>query len=135
MTPVYVETSAWAKLVKDEPESAALADFADAHLDAGEHLVSSMLLETEMYRLAARFDLRRTDVADALSQVDLFLPAATVFRSAGILPGESLRSLDALHVAHCLELGVSAMLSYDARQIEAAEKVGIKTLSPGALQH
>lgn len=130
MTPIYVETSAWAKLVKQEPESAALAAFADAHLDDGEHLVSSALLETEMYRLAERFGLSRIGVADALSQVDLFLPTAAVFRSAGILPGPSLRSLDALHVAHCLDLGVGMMLSYDARQTDAAQSVGIKTLSP-----
>lgn len=131
MTPIYVEASAWAKLVKQEPESAALATFADAHLDDGEHLVSSALLETEMYRLAERFSLSRTRVADALSQVDLFLPTAVVFRSAGILPGPSLRSLDALHVAHCLDLGVGLMLSYDTRQAEAAEAVGIRVLTPG----
>lgn len=131
-TPIYVETSAWAKLIKEEPGSGAFAAFADSHLDAGARFVSSLLLYTELHRLAKRFAIDPTVASRALSQVDLFVPEPSVFRTAGILGGPTVRSLDALHIAHCLDLGLTAMATYDERQAEAARSVGITVIAPGA---
>lgn len=131
MTTIYVETSAWAKLVKQGPESANFTRFADDHLVAGGRFVSSALLVTEMQRLAHRFGLDGLAVADALSQVDIFLPQMSVYRAARRLAGANLRSLDALHLAHCLEIGADLLASYDERQKAIARELGIRTVSPG----
>lgn len=128
--PIYVETSAWAKLIKDEAESDAFVTFADAHLDGGGQFVASILLHTELHRLAKRFGIEATVAQRALSQVTLFVPDAGIYRVAGAIGDGLLRSLDALHVAHCLELGVGAMATYDERQSSAARSVGITVLSP-----
>lgn len=49
MTLAYLDTSAAAKLLIEEPESAARAEWAD---DASVELVATLLLETELRRLA-----------------------------------------------------------------------------------
>ena len=46
MTIHYVDASAWAKLLVDEPESGALAAYVDERLAAGETFASSHLLVT-----------------------------------------------------------------------------------------
>ncbi|WP_142060425.1 PIN domain-containing protein [Pseudonocardia kunmingensis] len=51
------------------------------------------------------------------------------YREAGLLPGRHLRSLDALHVAAALRRDADVMLSYDHRQLAAADAVGLRTLS------
>ncbi len=45
------------------------------------------------------------------------------------------RTLDAIHVAHCLHIAADLMVSYDDRQIEAAESADIRTVSPGRRQY
>jgi predicted nucleic acid-binding protein len=125
----YVDASAWAKLLVDEPESVALVAWADQRLEAQDQLVSSHLLVTELHRLASRVGASAVDVSAALGVVNLALPDPTTFRTAGLLPGP-LRSLDALHVASALELGAESFVSYDERRLSAAESVGIPTQSP-----
>jgi predicted nucleic acid-binding protein len=125
----YVDASAWAKLLVDEPESVALVAWADQRLEAQDQLVSSHLLVTELHRLASRVGASAVDVSAALGVVNLALPDPTTFRTAGLLPGP-LRSLDALHVASALELGAESFVSYDEQQLSAAESVGIPTQSP-----
>lgn len=129
MTLHYVDSSAWAKLLVDERESAALTTWVRGQLEAGTTLASSHLLVTELHRLAARFGVAPTDVTAALSVVNLALPDEATFRAAGLLPGP-IRSLDALHVATALELGADFFVSYDDRQLDAVRAVGIPTSSP-----
>lgn len=131
MTTLYVDTSAWGKLVKEEPESAAFAGYVDGLLDAGNDVISSALLATEMGRLAERFNIDRTVLADVLDQVNIFTPDFSIYRDAGRLAGTDLRSLDALHLAHCIALDADLFASYDSRQLSAARALGIRTVSPG----
>jgi predicted nucleic acid-binding protein len=133
MTTLYVDSSAWGKLVKEEPESAAFAGYVDGLLDDGDNVVSSALLVTEMGRLAERFDVDRAVLADVLDQVNIFTPDLSIYRDAGRLAGTDLRSLDALHLAHCLALDADLFASYDARQLSAARALGIRTVSPGTV--
>jgi hypothetical protein len=60
---VYIEISAAAKLLVEEPESAALGAYLDDLADNDVALVSSMLLETELRRLAVRHDLSQAAVS------------------------------------------------------------------------
>lgn len=68
---LYVETSAAAKLLVEEPESARLAARLDKAVDSDDALFSSMLLETELRRLAVRTDLAQTAVTHVLERFDL----------------------------------------------------------------
>ena len=51
---VYVETSAAAKLLKREPESAAVREFIARLIDDEHLVVTGRMLETELRRLAVR---------------------------------------------------------------------------------
>ena len=124
---VYVETSAAAKLISREAETVALQIFLD---DEATHVLSSALLETELRRAASRegIDQRRvTDVLDRMEIVDL---DRAMYSHAGLLPGVHLRSLDALHIAAAMATGADLLISYDARQIQAAGDAGVRTSSP-----
>ncbi len=128
---IYVESSAAAKLLAREAETNVLMDALDRLTeDSSTHLVSSLILETELRRLAVRAELAQPDVTEVLDRFELVDLDRSVFTSAGILPGKHLGSLDALHIAAALKLDADLMISYDARQIAAAESVGLRTLSP-----
>lgn len=126
----YLETSAAAKLLIDEAESTALAAWLDDRAKHGDDIVSSLLLETELRRLAVRVGLPQERVTDLLDRIDLIEPDGLTFRTAGLLDGPNLRSLDALHVAACLRSGCDAMISYDLRQADAARGAGLHVASP-----
>lgn len=127
---VYVETSAAAKLVFNEPETAALKVQLD-DLSRGEiPLFSSVLLETELRRAATREGAPQQVVTEVLDRLDIIDLDRSIYVVAGLLPGENLRSLDALHIAAALRIGADLMVSYDERQLEGARTVGLNTLSP-----
>ena len=125
----YLESSAAGKLLAREPESDALAEFLSG---TGEPLglVSSILLDTELRRIATRHSIPQTSVSAVLRRVGLVVPTRAFFHEAGLLPGAWLRSLDALHLITAIKTGSDVVISYDRRLIEAAESVGLTTLSP-----
>lgn len=127
---LYVETSAAAKLLVREPASSRLAARLDSAVDQDEALLSSMLLETELRRLASHVDLAQTAVTHLLERFDLVEADRSLYREAGLLPGRHLRSLDALHLAAALRVGADIMITYDRRQADAAEAAGLPVLSP-----
>jgi uncharacterized protein len=126
----YLETSAAAKLLVEEPESDALVAFLEAAVEGGDVVGSSRLLETELRRLAIRVPIPQEHVTLVLERLDLLVPDDDVFRTAGLLPGASLRSLDALHVAAALRWGADAVVTYDERQALAARAVGLEVVAP-----
>ncbi len=132
MTTFYVDSSAWAKLLLDEPESESVVAWVDERLAASDILVSSQLLVTELHRLAQREGVAPTAVGQALSVLGLALPSPVAFRQAGLIPG-SVRSLDALHVTQAIEVGADAFISFDTRQIAAAQAAGIPAGPPADL--
>jgi uncharacterized protein len=128
---VYLDTSAAAKLVIRESESAALRDYLDRLAPDGVPPISSALLETELRRFGLRFDLSQAAISDVLDRVDLVEPDRSLFAEAGLLPGPNLRSLDALHVATALRVDASVVVAYDSRLQRAARAVGLATTAPG----
>lgn len=126
---MYLDTSAAAKLMVEESESARLAAFLD-DLDAGEDILSSALLETELRRFATRLDLDQSAVTDLLGRVGLVEPDRSLFHEAGLLPGRHLRSLDALHLATAIRVDATALVAYDHRLLAAARSLGLSALSP-----
>lgn len=124
---VYVDTSALAALLIDQPESAALLDWLDS---TAAELVSSDLLETELRRVAVRAGLDQSDVTRLLDGVALAALDRAVYRGAGYLPMPYLRTLDALHLEAAIRLDASAVLTYDRRLGEAARAAGLDVIAP-----
>jgi len=127
---VYLESSAAVKLALDEPESEQLARLLNELAVSGSTIVSSYLLETELRRALVRVDLSQARATAVLERITLVELDSEMYRSAGMLPGSALRSLDAVHVAAALIIKADVLVSYDERQIEAAHAAGIRTLSP-----
>lgn len=129
----YVDPSAALKLVLAEHESEALIGAINAERPT---LVACYLLETEMRRAAHRApELEQRQVSELLDCIDLYEVTPTVFLQAGLLPGEHLRSLDALHLASAIGIAVDALVTYDLRMAEAARAAGLVVVAPGREGH
>jgi len=128
--PDYLDTSAFIKLVRSEPESSALR----AEIALGDALVSSALLAVEGRRAAARYgSLALARARAALVTITLLpLDDATLEIAAELEPPQ-LRSLDALHLATATSLGeeLERFFCYDARLTAAAAGLGIDVHQPG----
>ena len=128
MSVWYLDTSAALKLLIEEPESPALAQTVDREQP---DLVAGWLLETELRRAAQRLPALGMDVvSEFLAGVSLYEMPGSLFREAGILPGETLRSVDALHLAVAVRIGVDLVLTYDVRMADSARLLGLPVLSP-----
>lgn len=127
---LYIDTSASAKLLLEEDESAELLAF----LTAGDQLLlTSRVGVVELRRVGRRSGAgadRADAVAATLAVVEL---DAEVERIAVGLDLE-LRSLDAIHLATALAAGPSldGFVCYDARLARAAVRVGLPVVAPGA---
>ncbi len=127
--PDYIDTSAFIKLVRSEPESHALR----AELTTGDALVSSALLLVEGRRAASRYgSVALVRARAALNAVTLLpIDDATLEAAAELGPPE-LRSLDALHLAAALSLGpdLGRLYCYDVRLATAARELGLDVHEP-----
>lgn len=128
----FLDTSAFVKLLIVEPESVDLRRWID-----GRELVASDLLRTEARRAVAGEAAEIVHHCERLlAEIPKIRLVPAVLDRAGELPGQGLRSLDAIHLACALRLGddLTGIVSYDARQLAAAEGLGIPTISPGAVR-
>jgi predicted nucleic acid-binding protein len=128
---IYVDTSAAMKLVVEEAESAALADFLETARRGPDTLVASLLLHTELQCAATRRpeSIRHETVTEALSALALVDLESGDLTTAPLLPGR-LRSADAIHLATALRVDARAMAVYDADLATAARTAGLQVLSP-----
>ena len=126
----YVDTSAILKLVVDEPESAAAAEYLSTAASSGNRLVASMLLYTELHCAARRRRLGSEPVNTVLSGINLVDVARSDLMYAAALPGR-LRSADAIHLATAIRLQADLMIAYDGELLAAAVDAGVTVLSPG----
>lgn len=133
----YLDASAIVKLIRGEPESAALSAFLD-----GADAISSELVLAEVPRA-----IRRAVAHDPQLSLDALLEQAgevldaiamppldgAVLIAAGALQEPILRALDAIHLATALDLSsVDAFVSYDECQSAAARLAGLRTIAPAA---
>jgi len=86
-----------------------------------------------LMRVAHRIGTDRVPDARALLDA-LHIAALTppILRAAGnLLPGSTLRSLDAIHVATASAMpDLVAVCTYDTRMLTAASQLGLPTVSP-----
>lgn len=125
----YVDTSALAKLVRTETESAALTEFLRAY----PRVVSSALAHTELLRVAYRLGAIHVSTAEQILDTIATVPVSPSIldRAGRLVPGLVLRSLDAIHLASALVLpSLDALVTYDARQTEAAAILGLPVAAP-----
>ncbi len=127
MTAAYLDISAAVKLLVEEPESVALAQYLD---QPNVETVACLLLETELRRFAVRHVIPQQDVSAILDTISLYDMPHSLYYEAGILPGRHVRSLDALHLVAAVRLGTDVIVSYDNRQQEAAAELGLGILAP-----
>ena len=126
---VYLDTSAFVKLVTPEPETSALV----AHLRRRSLAVAATLLRTEALRAASRNSPAcLVDTRRALRDLVFIDLSRDVLDQAGILGPPGLRSLDAVHLAVALSLGddLDELVTYDARMATAATGCGLLVSSP-----
>lgn len=135
MSLFYADASALVKLVRAEPETAALRVFlTDADV------VSSELVLTEVPRAIRRavdddprmpLDRLLAQAADVLEAVALLPVDRAVLLAAGAFSEPGLRALDAIHVAAAIDASpIDAFVSYDERQAAAARLAGLRTVTP-----
>jgi predicted nucleic acid-binding protein len=126
----YVDTSALAKLVVSEPETAAFRRWLneDDRVPVASNLVRTELLRA-VRRVAADRVLQARAVLDSITLVQI---TTSILEQAGRLDPAMLRSLDALHLATALDLGddLDGLVTYDDRLAEAARLNGVPVTVP-----
>ena len=131
---IYLDTSALVKLIVREKESADLQRWV-ARSDDRDH-VTSVVGRIELMRAAARSGSEEV-VANAqrilAEDLDILALTAAVVEAAEVIGPETLRSLDAIHLASAAQLGdaLTTVVCYDRRLIEGCQALGYPFDSPG----
>ncbi len=126
---MYLDASAAVKLVVAEAETSALISY----LESCSARVSSRVLSVEIARAVGS---RRPDALGEIPAVMGFLDYveldAAIAELAGRLLPNTLRSLDAIHLASALAFAetLEAFVTYDLRLADAARAVGLVVASP-----
>jgi len=130
LSALYLDASAFVKLVIEETETAAVRAFL---ADRGVRRVSSALLRTESLRAIRHLgpDALAT-VREGLRRVDLIGIDDRILDAAGTLEPQVLRTLDAIHLATAMAVGddLEAIVTYDERMVDAARLMGLSTATP-----
>jgi len=130
LSALYLDSSAFVKIVVNETETAAVRMYLARN---AVRRVSSALLRTESLRAVRHLgpDALAT-VREGLRRVDLIAIDDRILDSAGILEEQVLRTLDAIHLATAMAVGddLDAIVTYDERMVEAARLLGLSTASP-----
>lgn len=129
---LYFDASALVKLVLPERETAALREYIALY--PGVPRFSSMLLHTEVLRTSRKGGHEALVTARRLlASIFLLDVSRDVLERAAMLDTSSpLRTLDAIHMvtASIAEDRLTAVVTYDARMVEAAKAMGFPVASP-----
>jgi len=126
---VYIDTSAALKLVVEEAESTAVAEYLSAAVHRGHQLVTSMLLYTELHCAGKRRGLPAELITTVLGGINLVDLARSDLMYAAAMPGK-LRSADAIHLATAIRLQSDVLVAYDLELVTATTEAGLHALSP-----
>lgn len=128
---IYLDSSSLLKLVVEERESAALEAWLSVRSDVP--VVSSELARVEVLRGCRRVNADALPQARALlAGLDLVRLSTDVLDSAADVGDNTLRTLDAIHLASALSIRehLSAFVAYDQRLLHAASAVGLHPTRP-----
>lgn len=133
---IYVDSSALLKRAVQEAESAAVDAALESAVAAGDVIASSTLAWIEVTRaLRTRLDstdprliARLSDQAlSGLQEAPIVPEVTAVARRIG---PPTLRSLEAIHLATATLLEADEVWAYDRRLLDAADGLGLVTVSP-----
>ena len=129
---LYLDSSALVKLVQREAESSALRRYLRRHRE--DRRVTSSLARVEVVRAVAGGGPNAIAHARRqLARVDqVALDRELLDAAAMLVPGERLRSLDAIHLAsaHALTSDLRAVVTYDERMAVAGLALGMVIEAP-----
>ncbi len=130
---IYLDSCALLKLILPEDESQALELFLDRHSE--DRQASSALARAEVRRSLLRQEAERLRFDLATQTLDSLLLVAvesSLLDAAGAIPGRSLRSLDAIHLAtaELLRPNVEIFVTYDKRLAAVAQERGFRVVAP-----
>jgi len=135
----YLDTSALLKRVVNEAESADLKNWIAIYRRDGASLMTSVLSEVEVARALRQAvasgrlasESRRTMLGVALGAVGMAGLTKAIRGEAQTIGGDTLRSLDAIHVATAWLADADVVVTYDDRMIQACMELGLSTARPG----
>jgi uncharacterized protein len=133
VTSCYLDASAVAKLVADEPESAALRRWVGTHTRRLTSRITTVEVPRALRRKgpkSVRIDEAALDAAfQAMTIVELDQGVA---HTASQLDPPALRSLDAVHPASALAARpeLDGFVTYDVRLADAARTAGLEVVAP-----
>jgi uncharacterized protein len=128
---IYLDSSALLKLLFEEGESAALAQWLEQHV--GTPAVSSEVARVEVLRASRRLNPAALPAARSLlAQLDLIPLTSVLLAEAAEVGDPLLRTLDALHLASAMSIRteLSAFVAYDHRLAAAAAAAGLDPVRP-----
>ncbi len=124
----YVDASAMAKLVLEEPESPAMMRwYAES-----DQLISSRIGVIETRRATMRHVSDPAQLEIVLASITVVEIDAAIAQGAARVGPLGLRTLDAIHLATALAAGadLSAFVTYDDRLADAARMLGLPVVRP-----
>ncbi len=124
----FVDTSALAKLVLDEPETAAMKAWR-----RGKPLVTSDFALVEFIRVVRKnAPEREPEIAEVMERVEVTGTTPSILATAARLEPRKLKSLDAIHLASVLGLGdnLDGFVTYDHDLAAAATLNGVRVVAP-----
>lgn len=128
---IYLDSSALVKLLFQEPESEALAQWLSARLDLPK--LTSQVSVVEVVRVCRRLDAAvEAPARRLLAGLDLLPLSTTVVELATRVGIASLHSLDAIQLATALTIreDLEAVVAYDKRLFEAARSERLPVEAP-----
>ena len=126
---LYLDSSALVKLVVAEDESGALLEY----LRDRPARTSSALARVEVVRAVRPHGARAIGRArQMLSRISLLRLDDSLLDAAAVLEGDTLRSLDAIHLAAAQTIGgdLAEIVTYDHRMADAATNAGLAVAAP-----
>jgi len=124
----YVDASAIVKLVLHEPDTNSMVRW----FVESERVATSVLGVVETRRAVARRSHDAAHLRSVLATLVTLDLDGFIARSASAVQPPSLRTLDAVHLATALSLGVEldAFVTYDDRLAAAARGLGLPVVRP-----
>lgn len=128
---IYLDTSALVRLLRHEPETAALSGWLRQRSDAP--WVTSLVGRIELVRVSARYPTITRAALDVLiAGLNLVPLTDSVVISAETAGPPLLRTLDAIHLASALSIAdaLETFCCYDERLAVAASQHGLEVVAP-----
>lgn len=123
----YLDASAIVKLVLFEPESPQMHRW----YHESERLVTSRVGVVETRRAALRRDGDPNQLAAVIERLEVFELDPEIDRRASAIGPESLRTLDAIHLATAMAIpDLGSFVTYDDRLADAARLLGLPVVRP-----